>query len=80
MPHSHKRPAELRSRAVARAVTSTHILDYDGAISRFESVLKTHPQDPMAYGLVQMATRLPRSSTTRTCWTTTYYAHELVLS
>ncbi len=38
-----------------------YILDYEGAISRFESVLKAHPQDPMASGYVLMVTRLPRA-------------------
>src|SRR3984893_1391161 len=31
-----------------------YLLDYDGALSRFESVLSTHPQDPMASGYVLM--------------------------
>ena len=30
-------------------------LDYDGALERFETVLKEHPKEPMAYGYVQMA-------------------------
>ena len=56
-----------------------YILDYDGAISRFESVLKTHPQDPMAYGYVQMATVF-RELYHQDLLDTTYYAHDSFLS
>jgi tetratricopeptide (TPR) repeat protein len=56
-----------------------YILDYDGAIGRFESVLKTHPQDPMAYGYVQMATVF-KELYHQDLLDTTYYAHDSFLT
>jgi hypothetical protein len=54
-------------------------LDYDGAISRFELVLKAHPQDPMAYGYVLMATVF-RELYRQDLLDTTYYAHDNFLT
>jgi hypothetical protein len=56
-----------------------YILDYDGAISRFEAVLKAHPQEPMAYGYVQMATVF-RELYHQDLLDTTYYAHDSFLT
>jgi tetratricopeptide (TPR) repeat protein len=56
-----------------------YILDYDGALSRFESVLKAHPQEPMAYGYVQMATVF-RELYHQDLLDTTYYAHDSFLT
>jgi tetratricopeptide (TPR) repeat protein len=56
-----------------------NILDFDGAIARFEQVLKAHPQDPMAYGYVQMATVF-RELYRQDLLDTTYYAHDSFLS
>lgn len=56
-----------------------YILDYDGAISRFEAVLKEHPQDPMAYGYLQMATVF-RELYRQDLLDTTYYAHDSFLN
>lgn len=56
-----------------------YTLDYDGAISRFESVLKEHPQDPMAYGYLQMATVF-RELYHQDLLDTTYYAHDSFLN
>ena len=56
-----------------------YILDYEGALSRFESVLKEHPQDPMAYGYVQMATVF-RELYHQDLLDTTYYAHDSFLT
>jgi tetratricopeptide (TPR) repeat protein len=56
-----------------------YVLDYDGAISRFEQVLKLHPQDPMAYGYVQMATVF-RELYHQDLLDTTYYAHDSFLT
>jgi hypothetical protein len=56
-----------------------YILDYDGAISRFETVLKEHPQDPMAYGYLQMATVF-RELYHQDLLDTTYYAHDSFLN
>ena len=56
-----------------------YILDFDGALSRFELVLKAHPQDPMAYGYVQMATVF-RELYHQDLLDTTYYAHDSFLT
>ena len=56
-----------------------YILDYDGAISRFETVLKAHPQDPMAYGYVLMA-MVFRELYNQDLLDTTYYAHDNFLT
>lgn len=56
-----------------------YILDYEGALSRFESVLKAHPQDPMAYGYVQMVTVF-RELYHQDLLDTTYYAHDSFLT
>ena len=53
-----------------------YILDFDGALSRFEAVLKAHPQEPIAYGYVQMATVF-RELYHQDLLDTTYYAHDL---
>ncbi len=54
-------------------------LDYDGAIARFDQVLKAHPQDPMALGYVLMATVF-RELYHQDLLDTTYYAHDSFLS
>jgi hypothetical protein len=54
-------------------------LDYDGAMQRFEAVLKSHPQDPMAYGYVLTDTVF-RELYHQDLLDTTYYAHEHFLS
>ena len=56
-----------------------YILDFDGALNRFESVLKAHPQEPMAYGYVQMAT-IFRELYHQDLLDTTYYAHDSFLT
>jgi hypothetical protein len=56
-----------------------YILDFDGALARFESVLKAHPQDPMAFGYVQMATVF-RELYHQDLLDTTYYAHDSFLN
>jgi len=56
-----------------------YILDFEGALSRFESVLKEHPQEPMAYGYVQMATVF-RELYHQDLLDTTYYAHDSFLT
>jgi tetratricopeptide (TPR) repeat protein len=56
-----------------------NILDFDGSIARFESVLKAHPQDPMAFGYVQMATVF-RELYHQDLLDTTYYAHDNFLT
>src|ERR1700735_5070837 len=56
-----------------------YILDYEGAISRFESVLAAHPDDPMASGYVLMATVF-RELYRQDLLDTTYYAHDSFLT
>ena len=56
-----------------------YILDFDGALSRFEAVLKAHPQDPMAFGYVQMATVF-HELYHQDLLDTTYYAHDSFLT
>ena len=54
-------------------------LDYDGSLVRFESVLKAHPKEPMAYGYVQMA-MVFRELYHQDLLDTTYYAHDNFLT
>ncbi len=54
-------------------------LDYDGAISRFETVLNSNPQNPMAYDYVLMATVF-RELYHQDLLDTTYYAHDSFLN
>jgi tetratricopeptide (TPR) repeat protein len=54
-------------------------LDYDGAISRFEKVLKSNEQNPMAYDYLLMATVF-RELYHQDLLDTTYYAHDSFLS
>ncbi len=54
-------------------------LDYDGAMQRFQAVLKSHPQDPMANGYVLMDT-IFRELYRQDLLDTTYYAREHFLS
>jgi tetratricopeptide (TPR) repeat protein len=56
-----------------------YILDYEGALSRFESVLKAHPQDPMASGYVLMILVF-RELYHQDLLDTTYYAHNSFLT
>ena len=55
------------------------VLDYEGALTRFETVLKEHPQDPMAMAYVQMTT-IFRELYRQDLLDTTYYARENFLS
>jgi tetratricopeptide (TPR) repeat protein len=54
-------------------------LDYDGAIARFDEVLKAHPDDPMAYAYDQMAVVF-RELYHQDLLDTTYYAHDSFLT
>ena len=54
-------------------------LDYDGAMQRFEAVLRTHPNDPMANAYVLMDT-IFRELYRQDLLDTTYYARENFLS
>jgi hypothetical protein len=54
-------------------------LDYDGAMQRFLTVQREHPQDPMAAGYILMDT-IFRELYRQDLLDTTYYAHEHFLS
>ncbi|GAC1428426.1 MAG: hypothetical protein NVSMB62_26260 [Acidobacteriaceae bacterium] len=54
-------------------------LDYDGALARFETILKQHPKEPIAYGYVQMVTVF-RELYHQDLLDTTYYAHDSFLT
>jgi tetratricopeptide (TPR) repeat protein len=56
-----------------------YILDFDGALARFESVLSAHPKDPMAYGYVVMD-MVFRELYNQDLLDTTYYAHNSFLT
>jgi tetratricopeptide (TPR) repeat protein len=56
-----------------------YVLDYDGALARFETVLKAHPQDPMASGYVLMVLVF-RELYHQDLLDTTYYAHDSFLT
>jgi tetratricopeptide (TPR) repeat protein len=56
-----------------------YILDYDGALARFEIVLGSHQQDPMAANYVLMATVF-RELYHQDLLDTTYYAHDSFLT
>jgi hypothetical protein len=56
-----------------------YILDFDGALNLSETVLKAHPQDPMAYGYVLMVTVF-RELYQQDLLDTTYYAHDNFLT
>jgi tetratricopeptide (TPR) repeat protein len=64
---------------VREAFEHFYILDFDGALSRSETVLKAHPQDPMAYGYVLMVTVF-RELYHQDLLDTTYYAHDSFLT
>jgi tetratricopeptide (TPR) repeat protein len=74
----HTNPLNLDP-AVHDGFQRFYILDYDGAISYFETVLAAHPQDPMASGYVLMAT-IFRELYLQDLLDTTYYAHDSFLT
>jgi tetratricopeptide (TPR) repeat protein len=65
--------------AVREGFDRFYILDFDGALTHFEAVLKAHPQEPIAYGYVQMATVF-RELYHQDLLDTTYYAHDSFLT
>ena len=78
IPAEHTYPLNTDS-VVREGYQRFYVLDYEGAISRFETVVKEHPQDPMAYGYLQMATVF-RELYHQDLLDTTYYAHDSFLS
>lgn len=78
MPPWHTNPLNLDP-LVREGYERFYLLDYDGAIERFETVLKEHSDDPMAYGYLQMATVF-RELYRQDLLDTTYYAHDSFLN
>jgi tetratricopeptide (TPR) repeat protein len=74
----HTAPLNLDS-VVREGYQRFYILDYDGALSRFEAILALHPDDPMASNYVLMATVF-RELYHQDLLDTTYYAHDSFLS
>ena len=64
---------------VREAYTHFYNLDYDGAISRFEQVLKSHSQEPLAHAELLMAV-IFRELYHQDLLDTTYYAHDNFLT
>lgn len=64
---------------VRDAYTHFYNLDYDGALSRFDQVIKAHPDEPLAYGYALMVT-IFRELYHQDLLDTTYYAHDSFLT
>lgn len=64
---------------VRDAYTHFYNLDYDASLSRFELVIKAHPQEPLAYGYALMVT-IFRELYHQDLLDTTYYAHDSFLT
>lgn len=74
----HTNPLNLDP-AVHDGFQRFYILDFDGALARFESVLAAHPKDPMASGYVLMD-MVFRELYNQDLLDTTYYAHNSFLT
>jgi tetratricopeptide (TPR) repeat protein len=77
-PADHTDPINLTP-LVREARNHFYNLDYDGALSRFETVLKENPQSPMAVDYV-LTTVIFRELYHQDLLDTTYYAHDSFLS
>jgi tetratricopeptide (TPR) repeat protein len=77
-PHQHSDPLNFDP-IVREGYEHFYILDYEGAISRFEQVVQAHPQDPMASGYLLMAIVF-RELYHQDLLDTTYYAHDNFLT
>jgi len=77
-PADHTDPINLTP-LVREARTHFYNLDYDGALARFETVLKANPQNPMAVDYV-LTTVIFRELYHQDLLDTTYYAHDSFLS
>jgi hypothetical protein len=77
-PAQHSDPLNFDP-AVRDGFERFYNLDFDGALARFEPVLKAHPEDPMAYAYIQMTTVF-RELYHQDLLDTTYYAHDNFLT
>lgn len=78
VPSTHTDPINYDP-LVRDAYTHFYNLDYEGALARFEQVLRTHPDNPMASGYVLMVT-IFRELYHQDLLDTTYYAHDSFLT
>ena len=65
--------------AVRDACAHFYNLDYDGALSRFDQVIKQHPNEPLAYAY-QLQVVIFRELYHQDLLDTTYYAHDSFLT
>ncbi len=77
-PNPHTDPLNFDP-LVREAYTHFYNLDYDGALSRFQQVLRAHPHDPMAAGYLLMVT-IFRELYHQDLLDTTYYARDSFLT
>jgi tetratricopeptide (TPR) repeat protein len=77
-PADHTDPINLTP-LVQEARVHFYNLDYDGALTRFETVLKANPDNPMAVDYV-LTTVIFRELYHQDLLDTTYYAHDSFLS
>jgi len=75
---AHTDPLNLDP-TVRAAYEKFYNLDYDGALRLFDEVSKAHPQEPMAWDYILMAT-IFRELYLQDLLDTTYYAHDSFLS
>lgn len=76
--NAHTDPINLLPE-VREAHDRFYILDYDGALTRFEAVARAHPDDPMANAYVLMVVVF-RELYHQDLLDTTFYAHDSFLS
>jgi len=77
-PAAHTDPINLTPQ-VREAHEHFYNLDYDGALSRFEAIMKANPRNPMAIDYVQMVV-IFRELYHQDLLDTTYYAHNSFLT
>jgi len=75
---AHTDPLNLDP-SVRAAYEKFYNLDYDGALRQFDEVSKAHPQEPMAWDYILMAT-IFKELYHQDLLDTTYYAHDSFLS
>lgn len=77
-PAAHTDPINLTPE-VRAAAERFYDMDYDGALGRYEAILRAHPDDPMAVDYVQK-TLIIRELYRQDLLDTTYYAHDSFLT
>jgi tetratricopeptide (TPR) repeat protein len=77
-PNPHADPLSFDP-TVREACDHFYNLDYDGALARFDQVIKAHPQEPLAYAYALKVT-IFRELYHQDLLDTTYYAHDSFLT